>query len=86
MGWVSPHRTLNSKKGIIYCPDLKECSDEEILDELGSQDVTNLQRIHITRTGKRTATGTFIVTFNSPVITKCHQRWLLNNQSSSLNT
>ena len=65
---VSPHSTLNSKKGVISCPDLKECSDEEILDDLGSQGVTNLQRIYITRTGKRIATGTFIVTFNSPVL------------------
>ena len=65
---VSPHRTLNSKKGVIRCPDLKDCSDEEILEELSSQGITHLQRIHVTRNGNKIATGTFIVTFNRPVL------------------
>ena len=27
---VSPQYSLNTKKGVIRCPDIKECSDEEI--------------------------------------------------------
>ena len=61
----SRRQLLNRSIGVVL---LKECSDEEILDELGSKGITNLKRIHITRSGKRIATGTFIVTFSSPIL------------------
>ena len=63
---VTPHRSLNSSKGVIRCPDIKNCSDEEILDNLASQHVTHLYRISVLREDVRTPTGTFILTFNSP--------------------
>ena len=31
---VSPHCSLNTKKGVIRCPNIKECSDEEILERI----------------------------------------------------
>ena len=29
---VSPHYSLNTKKGVIRCPDIKDCTDDEILE------------------------------------------------------
>ena len=62
---VSPHRTLNSVKGVIRCPDIKECSDDDILEGLKSQRVTEIYRIMINRDGVKKPTGTIILTFNS---------------------
>ncbi|KAJ8037613.1 hypothetical protein HOLleu_18472 [Holothuria leucospilota] len=63
---VTPHRSLNSSKGVIRCPDIKNCSDEEILDNLASQHVSHLYRISVLREGVRKPTGTFILTFSTP--------------------
>ena len=63
---VTPHRSLNSSKGVIRCLDIKNCSDEEILDGLASQHVSHLHRISVVREGVRKPTGTFILTFNTP--------------------
>ena len=65
-----PHKSLNTKKGVIRCPDLKFCTDEEVLDELSSQRVVHLKRIIVTRNGEKKSTGTFIVTFNSSSLPK----------------
>ena len=67
---VTPHRSLNSSKGVIRCLDIKDCSDEEILDNLASQNVSHLHRISVVREGVRKNTGTFIVTFNTPILPK----------------
>ena len=63
---VTPHRSLNTSKGVIRCQDIKNCSDEEILDGLSSQNVSQLHRISVVREGERKPTGTFILTFNTP--------------------
>ena len=63
---VTPHRSLNSSKGVIRCQDIKNCSDEEILDGLASQHVSHVHRISVLREGDRKPTGTFILTFNTP--------------------
>jgi hypothetical protein len=36
---------INMSKGIIRCSDLRDCSDEEILDELRPEGVTNVKHI-----------------------------------------
>ena len=46
---VSPHYSLNTKKGVIRCPDIKECSDEEILEGLKDEGVIKLDRISVKR-------------------------------------
>ena len=61
---VTPHKTLNTKKGIIRCADLRDCDDDEILDELKDQGVIRIQRMTINRNGMRRPTNTFIVTFD----------------------
>ena len=33
---IVPHKSLNTRKGVIRCSDLSGCSEEEILSELAS--------------------------------------------------
>ena len=54
---VYPHSSLNSSRGMIRCPDLRGCSEQEILDEMKSQGVTAVKRFN-----------TFVFTFNTPVL------------------
>ena len=67
---VSPHNSLNTKKGVIRCPDIKDCTDEEILDGLKDEGVIKLERITVFRDGQRKPTGTFILTFQTQVLPK----------------
>ena len=63
---VSPHRSLNSKKGVIWCRELDTVSLTEIKQELASQQVTEVKRISVTRAGKKENTHTCILTFGMP--------------------
>ena len=76
---VQPHYSLNTKKGVIRCPDIKECTDEEILEGLKDEGVIKLDRITVFRDGNRKQTGTFILTFQRWVITGwlCHSLFLI---------
>ena len=60
---VSPHRTLNYKKGVIRCEGLDRASEAEIEDLKKTQNITDMQRISVTRDGKKVNTNTYIVTF-----------------------
>lgn len=60
---VSPHASLNSSKGVIYCPDLMDIGDNEILEELGPQGLTAIFRIKTKRDEKVVPTPLFILTF-----------------------
>ena len=60
---VSPHKTLNSCRGVVRCPDLRDCSDEEILDELADQQVTGVHRVVISQNGEKKPTNTLFLTF-----------------------
>ena len=63
---VSPHRSLNSKKGVLWCRELDTVSLTEIKEELASQQVTEVKRISVTRAGKKENTHTYILTFGTP--------------------
>lgn len=63
---VIPHGTLNSSKGIVYCKDLMNCSEEEIQEELKEIGVMKVERIKIRKDGKLTDTPNHILTFNKP--------------------
>ena len=67
---ISPHRNLNSSKGVMKSPQLKYSTEEEILDELKIAGVTEVKKIKITREGKMLPTGTHILSFNSSVLPK----------------
>lgn len=60
---VTPHTTLNSTKGVIYCPDLIPIEDDEIKTELASQGVSDVHRITTKIDGKTKSTPLFILTF-----------------------
>ena len=74
---VQPHFSLTTMKGVIRCPDIKECTDEEILEGLKDEGVIKLDRISVFRDGFRKQTGTFILTFSKPDIIKIYQGGLL---------
>jgi hypothetical protein len=63
---VSPHKTLNTSRGIIRCREFRDCDDAEVKEALQSQGVIGVRHIFATRNGKKEATNTFILTFNSP--------------------
>lgn len=63
---VEEHKTLNLSKGVIMCRDLKYCSDEEIKENLASQNVSDVYRIQRKVNGELKSTISFILTFKSP--------------------
>ena len=65
---VTPHKQLNSSKGVIRCPDLKGVSEEEIKTELASQGVTEVHRVTIRKGTERVSTNTLFLTFCNPVL------------------
>lgn len=63
---VTPHRSLNTSRGVIRCRDLRDCDDAEVLSGLASQGVTALKHI-MRRSGSNTEpSNTFILTFSAP--------------------
>ena len=67
---VYHHTSLNSSKGVIRCPELRNCGEEEILEGTRSQGVTGVKRFKIKRNGELKGTNTFVFTFNTPVLPK----------------
>ena len=67
---VYPHTSLNSSKEVIRCPELGNCSEEEILEGTRSQGVTAIKRFKVKRNGELKNTNTFVFTFNTSVLPK----------------
>lgn len=67
---ASPHRTLNSSRGIIRYrdDDLSELTDAEICKELEPQGITHVKRFISRKTGQEVKLNTFLITFNTPNI------------------
>jgi hypothetical protein len=63
---ITPHRSLNSSKGVIRCRELRDCSEEEILDGLKEQNVIAIHKVTITKNEIKTPTNTIFLTFNHP--------------------
>ncbi|GFO14939.1 RNA-directed DNA polymerase from mobile element jockey [Plakobranchus ocellatus] len=61
---VSPHKNLNSSKGVIRSRDLRCCSEEEMMEELSG--VTHARRIKVRRVEDEIQTDTVVLTFDSP--------------------
>ena len=49
---LSPHRTLNTSKGVLRTPELKNTTREELLTQLKKQGVTGARMITIKKTGE----------------------------------
>ena len=67
---VYPHTSLKTSKGVIRCAELRNCSDQEILDGTKHQGVTAVKRFKIRRDGKLKDINTFVFTFNTPTLPK----------------
>ena len=65
---VTPHKTLNSVKGVIREYDLLHCDEKEIFEELSEQGVTCVKRIAVKREGVLRNTVTVILTFGLSVL------------------
>ena len=65
---VSPHRALNSTKGVIKCPELKGVSELEIKQELKSQGVVEVRRALFRKGSETLPTNTLFLTFCTPTL------------------
>ena len=65
-----PHGSLNISRGIIRCPDLAGVSEEEIVSNLASQNVTAARRITGFRDNVKRSTNTIVLTFNTAILPK----------------
>lgn len=65
-----PHKSLNTSRGLIRCPDLRGVSDEEITTELKDQNVTAARRIKIKKDEQLIPTNTIILTFGTSILPK----------------
>ncbi|GFX62089.1 uncharacterized protein TNCV_2228151 [Trichonephila clavipes] len=63
---VTPHKSLNSCRGVISEPDLLYASEGEILEGLSDQGVTQVRRITILKDSTRLPTKHIILSFNRP--------------------
>lgn len=60
---IIPHPRLNITKGTINCPDLKNCTKEEIIENTADQKVTDILRLKKRINGELMETNTYIVSF-----------------------
>ena len=63
---VKPHAALNSSKGVIRCPELKNMKELEIREHLKDQGVTDVFRVTVKKGGERMPTNTLFLTFCVP--------------------
>ncbi|GFV77868.1 putative RNA-directed DNA polymerase from transposon BS [Trichonephila clavipes] len=63
---VTPHKSLNSCRGVISEPDLLTTSESEILEGFSDQGVIRVRRITIKKNTTVFPTKHLILTFNSP--------------------
>ena len=65
-----PHTSLNISRGIIRCLDLAGVSEEEIVLNLASLNVTAARRITVYRDNVKRNTNTIVLTFNTSILPK----------------
>ncbi|GFU68794.1 uncharacterized protein TNCV_2576551 [Trichonephila clavipes] len=75
---VTPHKSLNSFRGVISEPDLLYASEGEILEGLSDQGVTQVRRITILKDSTRFPTKHIILSFNSPKLPTTFKAGYLN--------
>ena len=63
---ITPHKTLNSCKGMVKCPALNPCTEDEIVENLQSQGVTSVRRLIIRKDNTEIKTSTYILEFSLP--------------------
>lgn len=65
---VTPHRSMNTSRGVVSDEDLLNLSEEELLEGWQEQDVIKVQRITIKRDDKEIRTKHLILTFATSVL------------------
>lgn len=65
---ISPHRSMNTTRGVISDEDFLNLSEQELLEGFEGQNVVNVQRIKIRRDGKEIPTKHVILTFSTSVL------------------
>ncbi|XP_049523873.1 uncharacterized protein LOC125945682 [Dermacentor silvarum] len=65
---VTPHRSMNTIRGVISDDDLMELTETELLEGWSDQNVINVKRIKMRRDGKEIQTKHLILTFGSSVL------------------
>ncbi|GFW03917.1 putative RNA-directed DNA polymerase from transposon BS [Trichonephila clavipes] len=63
---ISPHKSINTSRGVISEPDLLSTPEAEILDGFSDEGVIQDRRITIKKDNTIIPTKHFILTFNSP--------------------
>nr|XP_042911592.1 uncharacterized protein LOC122272238 [Parasteatoda tepidariorum] len=63
---ISPHKTLNTSRGVISQSEFLDDEEETVAEELKEQHVTAVRRIKIRRDGKLIPTKHLILTFDTP--------------------
>ena len=63
---VSPHRTLNTSKGVIRTQEIKNTTNEELKAQLKRQGVSDARIITIKKNGDTIKLNTAVLTFNFP--------------------
>ena len=69
----TPHGSLNESRGIIRCPDSAGVSEDEIVAELSSQNVSEARRISVKK-----STNTIVLTFRTAILPKTLKVGYLN--------
>ena len=65
---ISPHRTLNTIRGVIQCSKLKFTPLEDKVDNLKEQGVSEAHKITITKDGNKITTMTIILFFHRSIV------------------
>ena len=67
---VTPHRTLNYSRCVIWCKELAGMNEEDIQKELQSQGVTKVERMKRWKDGRLIPADSYILTINGQEIPK----------------
>ena len=62
--WVDVDVKVTEHRGVIRSRELRDCSDDEVLEALQSQKVTAVRHIKTKKDGLELPTNTFILTFH----------------------
>ena len=65
---VTPHRSLNSSKGVIRTREFRMLTEAELKTELAPAGVTHVHRVTIRKGDSRLPTDTYFLTFDRPTL------------------
>lgn len=60
---VTPHKTLNTVRGVIKCPVINKTPTEKLKEKLSPQAVSDIRRISVKRGNEIIETNTYVLTF-----------------------